>query len=454
MATLGGQARVVAARGAFPAWSPDGSRFAYVSGNLDTIYQQGVDQPGRTAIAEGQILHSPAWSGDGEWIAYVEGNVFFHAVGNTAPSTIKLVRATGGTPQVLTDSLSLNTSPVWIPGRRALLFISNREGGRDIYQVDLKRSGRPQRAANRITTGLNPERLSLSTNGRRLAWSVLTQTSNVWSIAIPGRDSVPLSRARQVTSGTQNIENAVVSSDGWLYYDSDRSGNFDIWRIPLAGGQPQQLTTDPAPEFQPRSSPDGQWVAFHSMRNGESNRDIFVMPAGGGPQVQVSTSPSDDRLAVWSPDGRALAWMDGFSPDSNLLFARRTETGTWTAPRRYLTRSGAANPLWTPDGAIEFESDSGLYRLDPETGVMSTVMPNSRIAYRTWSADHRTLYGVRTQLPFRILAFTPPDTTGRTVAWSDNPLMQVYRYSVALHGRRLYIPLAEQRVDVWVAEVK
>jgi serine/threonine-protein kinase len=131
MATLGGQARVVAARGAFPAWSPDGSRFAYVSGNLDTIYQQGVDQPGRTAIAEGQILHSPAWSGDGEWIAYVEGNVFFHAVGNTAPSTIKLVRATGGTPQVLTDSLSLNTSPVWSPGRRARLFVSKREGGRE-----------------------------------------------------------------------------------------------------------------------------------------------------------------------------------------------------------------------------------------------------------------------------------------------------------------------------------
>ena len=279
---------------------------------------------------------------------------------------------------------------------------------------------------------------------------------NVWSLELPATgDSLPFSAARPVTTGAQAVESAHLSEDGaWVYYDSDRSGNSDIWRIPAAGGQPQQLTTDPAPEFQPRPSPDGQWVAFHSMRHGENNRDVFVMPAVGGPPIQVSTSVSDDRMATWSADGRALAWMDGFSADSNLLSARRGEDGAWTAPRRYRTPRGATNPLWTPDGAIEFTADSGLYRLDPTSGAVSSVMTGLGVGYRTWSADRRTLFGVRDRLPIRIAAFTPFDTTGRTVAWSDNPLTQIYRYSIAVHGRRLYIPLSEQRVDVWVAEVK
>ncbi len=45
----------------------------------------------------------------------------------------------------------------------------------------------------------------------------------------------------------------------------------------LGGGEPEQLTTDPADDFYPSVSPDGRWVAFHSLRFG--TRDIFVMSA-------------------------------------------------------------------------------------------------------------------------------------------------------------------------------
>ena len=456
MPTLGGQARrILSPVGANAGWSPDGERLV-VALTFDTLVVISADGTDRQVIATGTELHSPAWSPDGEWIAFVDGNLPFHFDANIASSAVKLVRADGGEVIDVSGGASHNTSPIWVPGRRAILFISNREGGRDIYEQPLARSGRPAGPPVRITTGLNPERISLSADGTRLAWSSLTVVGNVWSLELPATgDSLPFSAARPVTTGAQAVESAHLSEDGaWVYYDSDRSGNSDIWRIPAAGGQPQQLTTDPAPEFQPRPSPDGQWVAFHSMRHGENNRDVFVMPAVGGPPIQVSTSVSDDRMASWSADGRALAWMDGFSADSNLLSARRGEDGAWTAPRRYRTPRGATNPLWTPDGAIEFTADSGLYRLDPTSGAVSSVMTGLGVGYRTWSADRRTLFGVRDRLPIRIAAFTPFDTTGRTVAWSDNPLTQIYRYSIAVHGRRLYIPLSEQRVDVWVAEVK
>ena len=64
-------------------------------------------------------------------------------LGNLAPSSIWVVAAHGGTPVQVTDAQSLNTSPVWLPGGRGLLFVSNRDGGRDVYQMDLDRRGAP-----------------------------------------------------------------------------------------------------------------------------------------------------------------------------------------------------------------------------------------------------------------------------------------------------------------------
>ena len=43
-----------------------------------------------------------------------------------------------------------------------------------------------------------------------------------------------------------------LSRDGrWLYYDSDLSGNSDLYRMALPGGAPERLTTDPADDFFP-----------------------------------------------------------------------------------------------------------------------------------------------------------------------------------------------------------
>ena len=95
----------------------------------------------------------------------------------------------------------------------------------------------------------------------------------------------------------------------WLVYDSDRSGNQDLWRIQLAGGPPERITDDPADDFQPAVSPDGREVAFHSMRTG--NRDIFVTPLEGGTATRISTGPGEDADVAWSPDGRALIWESG-----------------------------------------------------------------------------------------------------------------------------------------------
>ena len=455
MPTLGGQARIIVPNPVgWGSWSPDGARIVYVS--EDTIFVQSLDQPGRTAIAAGPRTHSPAWSQSGEWIAFVEGNRTFHVNGNTASSIIKVVSASGGSPIAVTDSGSLNTSPTWIPGRRALLFISDREGGRDIYELHLRRSGTPQGPPVRITTGLNPERINLSADGRRLAWSVFTQTSNIWSIPMPLRDSTPLSRAHQVTRGTQNIEEATVSVDGkWVYYTSDRSGNAAIWRQLVAGGQPEQLTTDSVNSFAPDISPDGREIAFHSPRNGPDNRDIFVMPVTGGPMVQVSTSPGDDRTPHWSPDGRALTWWDNGAGQNKIFLSRRREDGSWSPP----VRLPGAGSRWTSDGKFISYTDSlGFSLLDPETGAKTRVFPPDIVSpgYYAWSPDDRTVY-MTTLDPLGgvlIRSVSVPGGQMRTLVYADNPLIQGYRYGLAFQRGVFYLPLVETKLDVWVGEVE
>jgi len=46
----------------------------------------------------------------------------------------------------------------------------------------------------------------------------------------------------------------------------ENKGLTDLWLVPVAGGEPRQLTSDKASDTQPTVSPDGKWVAFSTMR--------------------------------------------------------------------------------------------------------------------------------------------------------------------------------------------
>src|SRR5437667_266616 len=193
---LGGAPRLLLAlAGAAPGpISPDGRSFLYASG--DSLYLRPLDGALARLIVTGLELHSFAWSPDGRWIAYVSGNKTFIAdgtFGNLAPSSVWIVRATGGAPHRATDDRNLNMSPVWMPEGRALLYVSNRDGGRDVYAVTVAASGASAGPPGRLTTGLNVHGISVGAGGGLLAYSAFTETSNVWSLPIPSH--APLSGA-------------------------------------------------------------------------------------------------------------------------------------------------------------------------------------------------------------------------------------------------------------------
>ena len=147
---LGGVTRLVASQTAdgrlgWAAWSPAGDEIVYSSADTLYIRDLGADRPRFLLRADNP--HSPAWSPDGKWIAFVSGNPQYPTFANLAPSSIWVAPAAGGAPVRITADRPLHTSPVWLPDSRSLLYVSDEEGGKDVYWVGLDRSGCARRQA-------------------------------------------------------------------------------------------------------------------------------------------------------------------------------------------------------------------------------------------------------------------------------------------------------------------
>ena len=446
------------------AWAPDGRRFVYRLG--DSLFVRAADGGAPRRVVKGTELYSPSWSPDGRWIAYVSGNAAFiyglrSQLGNIAPSTIMVVPAEGGTPVAVAGGNSLNISPIWLPAGRELLFVSNRDGGRDVYRLSLGSSGKPESPPERLTTGLNAATISLTADGRRIAYSAFVQSSNVWALPIPKGAPVSASTAKPVTTGNQIIESFDVSYDGkWLAFDSDRNGNQDIFRMPIAGGEQEQLTTDPADDFQPHWSHDGRELGFHTFRSG--TRDLYVMSATGADQRPVVASAANDRDPGWSPDDRRMSFASDITGRSEIYTVAREGSG-WAKPKQ-LTRNGAIFPQWSPDGrtivgnwnqgVLTVPADGGEATPLPMTGLL-TGKASDAFAY-TWAPDSRHVFAVVSSdtVPYQTMWSVPLDGSApRPIIRFDDPATAFGRGAFTARDTTIYFCLLRSESDVWTAEL-
>lgn len=445
-------------------WSPDGKRIGFL--RTDTLWSQDLDGGDPRVLAHGGEMHSFAWSPDGRWIACVRGNRQSRQpgflFGNLGAAAIWLIPAAGGEPVAATDDKWYNASPVWGPDGHSLLFISNRAGGVDLYRVRLRPDGRAEGEPDRLTNGLNAQGITIAGNGRWIAWSDLMESSNIWSLPIPASPPASVRDATPVTTGNQVIESIDVSPDGrWLLFDSDRSGNQDIWRQPLAGGDPERLTDDDADEFWPQWSPDGREIAFHAFRG--VRRHLFLIGADGGEARQITDGPDDERTPQWGADGKTLYYLHNFNGPANEIRAvTRAADGAWSAPRT-IFRGSTFPPVASPDGrSIAFAAAGAvtLVRTDGDSArVLVPVRPGSsdpRAAYVGWSDDSRTLYylAVDPAEQASIWAVSVTGGTPRLMVRFDDPTREWHRFGFLVRGGRFWFTVGDRQSDLWAAEIE
>ncbi len=105
------------------------------------------------------------------------------------------------------------------------------------------------------------------------------------------------------------LQHASVSPDGeWVAY-SRRTIEGDkyrsrLWRVPLRGGRPEQLTFADTNDVLPRFSPRGDELVFLSDRS--ERFQPWILPLGGGEPRQAPELQGHAVSASWSPDGRSL----------------------------------------------------------------------------------------------------------------------------------------------------
>ena len=501
----------------WPQWKPDGSAILYESGNhrylipalggvpaivpgLDSlygcVYSNAGDRVACTTASSGTLnsvgslviagsqgenpIQVPgsaggdgagmaAWSPDDKLIAYSRNSIAYIAgenIGNIAPSSIWVVRADGGKPERISDETHLNTSPAWTQDG-AVLFVSNMGGNRDIWMQQISGDLRPRGDAMRLTTGLNAHTISMDRSGTTLAYSVFTTVANVWSTPIPARE-VESPKVHQVTTGNQTIEYAAVSPDGqWIAYDSNLNGNQDIFKLPITGGEPQQLTHNGVDNFVPNWSPNGSEISFHSLVNG--NRDAYVMDASGANPAPAAATPSEDFTPVWMPDGSGLLFL--IPPDS-IFQVRRTSRhpDKWSKPTFLLraatagyTRDGKQLVVGTPPQTLCASCEAGLYTMNADgTGrrylraskklIDVLASPGTAVS----SVDSRNIYyAIREKDGTSSIWQTPvsgaPDM--RLVHFTD-PAQQFYRTSLDSDSKNFYFTFGDRQSDVWTMELK
>lgn len=177
----------------------------------------------------------------------------------------------------------------------------------------------------------------------------------------------------------------------------------DIYIKPISSSVVTRLTDDPGQDVMPAVSPDGQYIAYCSDRNG--SWDVFVMPADGGKSVQVTTDASHDLHPSWSPDG------------SRLVFCRLgQQTGRWEMWVAEVSNPTSAQfigfglfPEWSPiAGSGMNGADRILYQRSRERGDR---------AFSVWTIDYNANPGTagrETEIA------TAPDSALINPSWSPD----------------------------------
>ncbi len=206
-------------------------------------------------------------------------------------------------------------------------------------------------------------------------------------------------------SGQRNLTNnpANDSAPAWspdraqLAFVSDRSGTVDIYAMRYDGSDLRRLTGGAAHELWPVWSPTGDRIAYIS--NADGDWELWVMSADGSNARQWTFNNAWDSYPTWSPDGRYIAYTSQRDGNYELYLVDLT-----TAAETRLTNHPASDafPAWSPDGAqIAFVSARDgrldLYILLPDHPEVApqripVALSDGEInRYPAWSPDGQTL---------------------------------------------------------------
>jgi TolB protein len=292
-------------------------------------------------------------------------------------SRLEVMNVTTGHRNVYYSSRVPFEAPNWLPDGSALLY--NASGNDPATRGRLWKFDIATRTPSLIDTGFairNNNDHVLSFDGTQIAISDQSTGSGQSTIfTMPTRGGVP----KRITPLTPSYMHGWSPDAKWLTYTGGRpvkkdpnTLEWDIYKAPSDGsGKEINLTNTPGLDDGPEFSPDGQWIYFNSTRSGQMQ--IWRMKPDGTGQERVTTDHKwNDWFPHFSPDGKWIAIISyglDVEPTNHPYYKHcllRIMPADGSAPPKVIAYvyggQGTINvPSWSPDGThLAFVSNSDL----------------------------------------------------------------------------------------------
>lgn len=320
-----------------PIYSPDGKYIAFIRGvssGVDDIFIQPLDGgPTQRVTNDHRYIISLSWSADSKMVYFSSNRSGGHYLWR--------VPITGGTPERLTwvgenvsdatvsrdgrylayskfyqdtniwaldvDTLArrrfivstqYDSSAHWSLDGSVITFRSSRSGTQEIWAADA--DGNHQRQVTHMGNTLSGSP-KISPDGKRIAFDSRPEGQpEIFAINVDG------SSLTRITNDPAEDVVPAWSADGrWIYFGSNRGGNWQVWKVLSTGGAPEQVTHSGG--FAARESPDGQWVYY---ARGRSIPGLWRVRPDGSNEQPVLDRLKPGLWAYWVITRAGLYFID------------------------------------------------------------------------------------------------------------------------------------------------
>ncbi len=468
------------------AWSPDDRWIAYRrrrTDGMDLVVVPPLGGPERMLADLSQTSNPPAWTPDGKWLAFpqkdspITSSIWAIAIDTGERRQLTMFTTKGGGTEL---ELLGDSRPSFSPDGRRLAFW--RQVSDSVFELclqpltqDLRPDGEPtivtdrryatpdsgvawtasgrelmysagvpnflwrvavsrRQTPHRMTYPASALQVAIAPRPPRLAYPWYVNNTNIWRLDVHTGERKRLISSVSSVWG-QNIHPQYSPDGRKIAFDSDRTGDREVWTCDADGSNCQQLTSFGGPiGGVPRWSPDSRLIALDSRVSG--NPEIYVIAADGGTPRRLTNTAYNNMVPSWSRDGRWIYFASDRSGRYEVWKVRPDGGET-----SQLTHAGGYAALEPPDGKYVYytkfnpQGPDPLFRVPASGGQEVQVLPG----ISSWELLCVTSKGVY---------FTPPPFAANSIQFLDAVSGKVS--TLATPDKRLNAGLAVSPDDAYV----